>query len=184
MWRNTRSGWGRVSIALHWLSALAIVGLFALGWWMTDLGYYDAWYNKAPWLHRSAGMLLLLATLGRLAWRLFQPAPRGEGSRLEAVAAGLGHWLLYLVLLGVLVSGYLISTAKGSGISVFGWFEVPATVYGLANQADTAGTIHWYGALTLLALAAGHGLISLKHHWVDKRLTLVRMLSAKYARRQ
>lgn len=183
MWQNTRSGWGWISIALHWLSALAIIGLFALGWWMIDLGYYDAWYNKAPWLHRSAGMLLLLATIGRLIWRLFQPTPRAEGSRTEIVAAHLGHWLMYLALLVVLVSGYLISTAKGSGISVFGWFEVPATVYGLANQADIAGTIHWYSALTLLALAAGHTLAALRHHW-DKRLTLVRMLSARYARRQ
>ena len=59
MWRNTQSGWGVISIALHWLSALTIVGLFVLGWWMTDLGYYDTWYNQAPWVYRSIGYLVV-----------------------------------------------------------------------------------------------------------------------------
>ena len=66
MWNNTRRGWGLVSILLHWVGALAIIGLFALGWWMTGLDYYDRWYNLGPWWHRSVGMLLLLATLIRL----------------------------------------------------------------------------------------------------------------------
>src|SRR5690554_7598846 len=83
MWRNTRSGWGIVSILLHWLSAVTIVGLFALGWWMTGLGYFDAWYNLAPWWHRSIGLLLLFATLARLVWRFANPTPAGQGSRLE-----------------------------------------------------------------------------------------------------
>ncbi|MDN6179699.1 MAG: cytochrome b [Halomonas subglaciescola] len=183
MWRNTHSGWGWVSIALHWLGALAIIGLFALGWWMTGLDYYSGWYNQAPWIHRSVGILLLLATVGRIIWRLCQPTPRAEGSRFEAVAAHLGHLALYALLLVVLISGYLISTAKGSGISVFGWFELPATVYGFANQADSAGTIHWYSALILMLLAAVHTLAALRHHWWDKHLTLVRMLNASYARR-
>ena len=39
MWRNTIHGWGIASIVMHWLSALIVVGLFALGWWMTGLGY-------------------------------------------------------------------------------------------------------------------------------------------------
>ncbi|GAA3908372.1 cytochrome b/b6 domain-containing protein [Halomonas cibimaris] len=183
MWRNTRSGWGWVSITLHWLSALAVIGLFALGWWMTGLDYYDPWYNQGPWLHRSVGALLLLATVFRLVWRLFHPTPREDGSRFEAAAARAGHLLLYVLLLVALVSGYLITTAKGSGVSVFGWFELPATLYGYDNQAEIAGTVHWYSALALLVLAAGHGLISLKHHWIDKRQTLVRMISAQYAKR-
>lgn len=178
MWRNTPGGWGWISIALHWLSALAVVGLFALGWWMTGLGYYDAWYNQGPWVHRSAGAILLLATVARLLWRLFQPAPRAEGSRFEAAAAHAGHLLLYILLLVALVSGYLITTARGSGVSVFGWFELPATLSGYDNQAEIAGTIHWYSALMLLVLAGGHGLIALKHHWLDKRRTLLRMLRA------
>ncbi|MCL7928977.1 cytochrome b [Halomonas llamarensis] len=181
MWGNTRSGWGIISIVLHWLSAVAIIGLFILGWWMTGLGYYDSWYNQAPWIHRSIGVLLFFFTLMRLTWRLFQPTPHAEGSRFEALAAHIGHIALYVLLLSVMVSGYLISTAKGSGIGVFGWFEVPALLYGLPNQASLAGDIHWYSALALIVLAAGHSLAALKHHVIDHHKTFVRMLTPKYS---
>ncbi|TFH88205.1 cytochrome b [Billgrantia azerbaijanica] len=183
MWRNTRTGWGLVSVALHWLSAVAVIGLFLLGWWMTDLGYYDPWYNRAPWWHRSVGLLLLLATLLRLGWRLVQPAPAAVGARPERIAAHLGHLGLYLLLLTVLVSGYLISAADGHGIDVFGWFEIPALVSDLPNQETLAGEIHWYSALALLALAAGHSLAAFKHHLLDRHDTLLRMLDPRRSRR-
>lgn len=182
MWRNSRSGWGLISILFHWLSALTIIGLFALGWWMTGLGYYDPWYNQGPWIHRSIGLLLLFATLARLVWRLVQPTPKAEGSRLETIAAHLGHIGLYVLVLVVMISGYLISTANGRGISVFGWFEVPALLHGLPNQASLAGDIHWYTALALMILAAGHALAAIKHHWLDRHKTLVRMLNPVHSR--
>ncbi|MCK2183393.1 cytochrome b [Halomonas getboli] len=182
MWHNTSSGWGLTSILLHWLSALAFVGLFVLGWWMTGLGYYDDWYHLAPWWHRSVGVLVFAVTLGRLVWRALQPTPALPGSRLERLAAHLGHVGLYALMLLVLVSGYLISTAEGAGIDVFGLFEVPALVSGLPNQASVAGSVHWYAALALMVLAGGHGLAALKHHWVDRHDTLVRMLSPRYTR--
>jgi cytochrome b561 len=183
MWRNTRSGWGIISIALHWLSALAIIGLFVLGWWMTGLDYYHDWYYVAPWWHKSVGMLLLFATLARLAWRLANPVPAGLGHRLERIAAHLGHIALYLLMLVVLVSGYLIPTAKGDAVSVFGWFEVPALISGLPNQATLAGEIHWYASLLLILLAAGHTLAALKHHVIDRNDALLRMIDPSRSRR-
>jgi len=184
MWRNTRTGWGLVSIALHWLSALTIVGLFVLGWWMTGLGYFDPWYNLAPWWHRSLGMLLLFATLLRILWRLFQPTPQAQGSRFERIAAHLGHIALYVLMLTVMISGYLISTARGRGISVFDWFEVPALISRLPNQASIAGDIHWYSALALMLLAAGHTMAALKHHFIDRHDTVLRMLNPARTRRR
>lgn len=183
MWRNSRSGWGLISILFHWLSALVVIGLFALGWWMTDLGYYDPWYNQGPWIHRSVGILLLAATLARVVWRLVQPTPNAEGRRSEAIAAHLGHILLYVLMFVAMISGYMISTANGRGISVFGWFEVPALLYDLPNQASLAGVIHWYSALALMILAAGHMLAALKHHWLDKHATLARMINPVYSLR-
>ncbi|WP_163559152.1 cytochrome b [Halomonas sp. NO4] len=183
MWRNTRSGWGLVSILLHWVLAIAIVGLFALGWWMTGLGYYDSWYNLAPWWHRSVGMLVLFATLLRLVWSLVNPTPRALGHRLERLAAHLGHIALYVLMLVVLASGYLISTADGHPISVFDLFEVPALVSDLPNQATLAGEIHWYSAWVLVILAAGHALAALKHHLVDRNAVLKRMIDPRLSRR-
>ncbi|MGM0983501.1 MAG: cytochrome b [Pseudomonadota bacterium] len=183
MWKNTRSGWGLLSILLHWISALAIIGLFVLGWWMTGLGYYDSWYNLGPWWHRSIGMLLLFATLIRLGWRTANPVPVERGHRLERLAAHFGHIGLYVLMLVVLVSGYLISTADGKGISVFDVFVVPALISDLPNQATVAGQVHWYSALALILLAAGHTLAALKHHWVDRNDVLMRMVDPRRSRR-
>ncbi|MGM0702782.1 MAG: cytochrome b [Pseudomonadota bacterium] len=183
MWRNTRSGWGLVSILLHWVLAVAIVGLFVLGWWMTGLGYYDDWYNLAPWWHRSIGMLVLFATLLRLVWRLVNPTPRALGHRVERLAAHLGHLGLYALMLTVLVSGYLISTADGRGIDVFDSFEVPALISDLPNQATIAGEVHWYSAWALVLLAAGHGLAAFKHHWIDRNEVLRRMIDPRLSHR-
>lgn len=183
MWRNSPRGWGLTSIAIHWLSAVAVIALFALGWWMTDLDYYDAWYNLAPWWHRSVGMLLLGLSLVRVVWRLVQPTPRARGSRLEVLTAYVGHLLIYVVLFVVLVSGYLISTAEGRGISVFDLFTVPALVSDLPNQATVAGEIHWYAAWALLVLSLGHVLAAFKHQLVDRNDVMRRMTDPRLSRR-
>ena len=65
-WRNTEDCYGAVAVALHWLMAILVVGLFALGVYMRSLTYHDAWYIRGPYLHKSVGLLLL----GLLAARL------------------------------------------------------------------------------------------------------------------
>ena len=178
MWRNTEQTYGIVAIASHWLVAIVVFGLFGLGLWMVDLTYYDNWYRTAPSIHKSVGVLLFLVLALRLLWRLVNPQPSPEPtlSRLERLASGAVHGLLYLLLFGVMVSGYLISTADGRAIDVFGLFRVPATLTGLPNQADFAGDIHLVLAITVVTLAAVHGLAALKHHFFDRDRTLMRML--------
>lgn len=45
---NTPERYGVISAAFHWLSAIIVYGMFALGLWMVTLSYYDGWYHKAP----------------------------------------------------------------------------------------------------------------------------------------
>ena len=73
--KDTPAGYGLVSRLFHWLMAAAIVALFALGWWMVGLDYYSPYYNSAPDLHRSAGILLLIALIARIGWRLINVKP-------------------------------------------------------------------------------------------------------------
>lgn len=178
MWRNTNDSYGRVSITLHWLIAVAVIGLFALGLWMVELGYYDPWYQRAPGLHKSSGVLLFGLVLLRLVWRYSNPRPRPVGSRWQSRTATLAHASLELLLLVTLVSGYLISTADGRPIDVFGLFQVPATLAGLPDQADLAGKIHELLAFILIGLASLHALAALKHHFINHDATLRRMLAS------
>lgn len=176
-WRNTSARYGLVSVVLHWLVALVVFGLFALGFWMVGLSYYDPWRQSAPDLHKSIGILLFAVMLLRVLWRLLNPAPAALSNHgpLTRLASKLGHGVLYFGLFGVMISGYLISTADGRGIEVFGLFSVPATLTGIAQQEDIAGAIHEYLAWGLVIFAGLHGLAALKHHFIDRDSTLLRM---------
>lgn len=177
-WRNSSTGYGLFSILMHWGVALAVVGLFALGLWMVDLGYYDPWRKDAPEIHKSIGVILFALMLVRLAWRFLSPPPPLPASQgaLTRRAAHAGHLLLYVLLFTVMISGYLISTAEGVGVDVFGWFAVPALVSGLPDQAELAGDVHFYLAWSLVIFAGLHALAALKHHFIDRDETLRRML--------
>ncbi|BCO30678.1 cytochrome b [Thiohalobacter sp. COW1] len=181
MLRNTSTGYGWISILLHWLVALVIIGLFALGLWMTDLTYYDPWYREAPAIHKSVGILLFLAILLRLAWRWCnpRPVPLSNHKPWERRLAHWTHVLLYALPLLVMVSGYLISTAEGRPVEVFDWFSVPATFSGYEQQEDIAGEIHEILAFILIGLASVHALAALKHHFIDRDRTLRRMLRSR-----
>ncbi|QHQ40707.1 cytochrome b [Microbulbifer hydrolyticus] len=175
--RNSTTHYGWVAVLFHWLMAPAIIGMFALGWWMVGLSYYDPWYRQGPDIHKSVGILLLMLLAARLVWRWanVEPAPE-PAPRWQQRAAGAAHGLIYGLLLVIFVSGYLISTADGRAIEVFNWFSVPATLHGLENQEDIAGSIHKWLAWALMGLVVLHGLAAFKHHFVNKDRTLIKML--------
>ncbi|WP_226642616.1 cytochrome b [Microbulbifer variabilis] len=176
--RNNQHHYGWIAIALHWLMAPAVIGVFALGWWMRQLSYYDPWYQQAPSIHKSLGILLLIALMIRLLWRSINTTPKAAPGtpRWQALTAHGIHGLIYLLLLAILLSGYLISTADGRPIDVFGWFSVGATIQGIPNQEDIAGSLHEILAWTLIVLVSLHALAALKHHFIDRDATLRRML--------
>ncbi|TEW54949.1 cytochrome b [Psychromonas sp. RZ22] len=174
--RQTVSGYNKVAKLLHWFSAIMVIGLFAAGYWMVDLSYYSEWYKPVPHWHKSAGLCLLILTIGRLIWKSITTSPAIEGSPFEKKAAAAAHHLIYLLLFILFLSGYLISTADGRGIEVFNWFEVPGFGSFIENQEDIAGLVHEYTAYILIGLASLHGLAALKHHFINKDNTLKKML--------
>lgn len=177
MWQSNRHGYGLVQIVLHWTMTALIAVLLPLGLWMTGLDYYDPWYKEAPDLHRAIGVVLGLVLLIRVAWRLSNAQPVTLArTEWEATAARATHLLLYLLPLLLVISGYLISTADGRAVHVFGWFEIPATIQGIERQADIAGDVHFALAMLLLAVITLHAAAALHHHFVRRDDTLRRML--------
>ncbi|WP_018402434.1 cytochrome b [Marinobacter gelidimuriae] len=175
--RNSQATYGLVAVFLHWLVALTVAGMFGLGYWMVGLTYYDAWYKQGPDIHRSVGVLLFIAMLLRVVWRLMNPRPEPMPGhrRWELVAAHLSHGLLYVLLFVAMVSGYLISTADGSSVSVFSWFDVPSITGRIKGMEDTAGVVHYWVTWGVVVLAGIHALGALKHHFIDRDNTLRRM---------
>jgi cytochrome b561 len=87
----------------------------------------------------------------------------------------LAHGLLYVLLLVATVSGYLISSADGSLVSVFGWFEVPSITGRIKGMEDTAGVVHYWVTWSVVVLAGIHALGALKHHFINRDSTLLRI---------
>jgi cytochrome b561 len=144
---------------------------------MVDLDYYNPYYTSAPNIHRSVGILLLIALVLRFAWRVSNVKPGdSELSPFERKASHLVHWGFYPLLLALMISGYLISTPDGRPIDVFGLFSVPSMVKQKGLE-DISGYIHWVLAYFVIALAIVHAAASLKHHFADKSSILTRMWS-------
>ncbi len=168
-----------VSRVIHWISAIVIFAMFAVGLWMVDLSYYSSWYKTAPHWHKSVGLLLAAVTIFRLFWKIVTTSPGLKGSALEKVVASIVHKLIYLNLFTIFVSGYLISTEDGRGIDVFNWFMIPAVGALFEGQADLAGTVHFYAAWVLIITAVIHAMAAFKHHFINKDNTLRKMIGVK-----
>lgn len=167
-----------MTILLHWLTVALVIGLFALGLWMEELDELHEWYRRAPHLHASMGIVLLGLTLFRLVWVFITPKPGPvEGAaHWEHIVTTLVHSLLYLLLLLVTLSGYLVATSDGNSIMVFKLFEIPALPWQFEEQEDIAEEVHEILAFGLIGLMILHMLAAFKHHFISKDNVLKRML--------
>src|SRR5689334_14565527 len=159
MLRNTASAWGWPAKALHWVGALAIFVLLAHGWWMTHMTARPDRLANYAW-HAALGYDLLFLTLLRLLWRWLNPVPAmpPDSKRWERFAAHAGHIAIYLLLLAVSVTGWLVATTFRAPMTadLFG-LEIPPLV--TAVELSTRNMIeegHEVLAYALAALVAVH----------------------------
>ncbi len=183
-WKNDQAAWGWVSISLHWIMALMAIGLFFLGKYMITLDYYHPLYQRLPDLHRSLGVLFALLLVLRLLWRWINPLPVIQASPGERVLALLMHRLFYLVMATIVASGYLISTADGHPLALYGGLELPALVSGVDNLEDRAGAMHGFLTWLLAGMLVLHAAAALKHQYIDRDHSLSRMLGMYPGRRE
>ncbi|MEA1890571.1 MAG: cytochrome b [Pseudomonadota bacterium] len=173
---NNSERYGLITVLIHWIMTVFIIGLFFLGLYMVGLDYYDPWYRKAPDLHRGFGVIVAFILVFRLFWRLANPLPESIGRPWERRTALWVHRLFYLLIALITVSGYLITTADGHALAVFDWFELPATLHGYDNQEDIAGIVHEWLSYILIALVMLHSMAALKHHFIDHDPSFRRIL--------
>lgn len=180
-YKDTEKQYGWTIIILHWVMAFVIIGLFALGLYMVDLSYYDSFYTTGPKIHEALGIIIGLLLAFRILWRLkgITPTPPATNSKLINLLSSIAHFLLYVLMVVVIVSGLLISFAGGEGINIFDLFVIPGPSSLIENQAFLAGEVHFISAIVLMVLAAFHALAAFKHHIIDKDSTLSNMLGIK-----
>ncbi|HCA26541.1 MAG TPA: cytochrome b [Betaproteobacteria bacterium] len=178
LWRNNADRFGAVAMLLHWLLAAALFGVFGLGLWMVGLTYYDPWYHRSPVLHAVIGLALVGLTLLRFIWRWATPlpAPLPNHSRFERFAGRAVHLALYAAVLALGASGYLVLTAEGEPFHLFGQLSLPPLLAARPGLTEFLGKLHAASAWTLIGLAGLHAAAALKHHFIDRDRTLLRML--------
>jgi len=167
----------RTAIALHWLVAITIVMTFGVGFYMHDLPLTPFKLKIYSW-HKWAGVTIFLLVLFRLIWR-FTHRPPGPPAGMPAwqhVAAELTHWLIYILMIAIPVSGWLMSSAKGFQTVYFGVLPLPDLLAKNKELGNLLATVHMMLNFTLIGLVLGHAGAAIKHHFIDRDDVLIRML--------
>ncbi len=165
------------AIALHWLTALLIAVTFPLGLYMHGLALSPFKLQLVSY-HKWLGVTIFLLALARLAWRLGHappPLPDTIPAWQQRAAQGLHH-LLYVLLLAIPLSGWLMSSAKGVPVVYLGLVQLPDLVGKDKALGEMLEEVHEMLNFGLLGLVGMHVAAALKHHFIDKDTTLLRML--------
>lgn len=172
---NTNHHFGWVTIFLHWLMAILITGLLVLGLYMTSLPIGVEKLKFYGW-HKAFGILVLMLACIRISWRLSNQVPTLPVKHWEYVFARTVQLCLYILMVVMPITGWLMTSAAGLRPSFFGWFLLPALVGPNETLQHLFRNCHEYLAYTLMALIVLHVAGALKHHFIEKNDILRRML--------
>lgn len=179
---DTKLKLSKQTIVLHWLVAIGMIVMLAVGVYMEENKAYELY----P-LHKSFGVLIVAFVLWRIYWRAKNgwPTPVREYRPVEITLSKVVHWTLIIGTILMPISGMMMSGLGGHGIPFFG-FELlarnpdpldPSKVIALNETLAYVGKeLHALGGNLLIAAVALHLAGALKHHMIDKDNTLKRML--------
>lgn len=173
--RNDPTGYGAVSQTLHWLVAVLMLAAFLLGERLEELPRGPDKLTVLGW-HLLIGSAVLGLVLVRLAWRRADPPPQDTALPLwQQYAAKAVHLGLYVLMLGLPLTGLLAVLTGGRPISVLGLVELPALV-SVPWLHEAAEEVHGVGSKALLLLVGAHVLATLWHALVRRDGVAARML--------
>lgn len=176
--KNDKEHFGVISVLLHWIMAIIIISMLAIGLYMVDLPSGNPKFELYGW-HKAFGILVLMLATLRLLWRMSNTTPALELPWYERLGARFAHFALYLLMICMPLSGWLMSSAGGYPTSFFGLFNLPNLVAPNEELHELFEEIHEWLAYGLISLIVIHTLGALKHHFIDKDNILKRMCSWK-----
>lgn len=179
--KNTTSSFGFVAKSFHWVISFLIIAMLVFGYFLenyNDTPIQEIVYNT----HKTIGIIILTLVVMRLGWRWFNIQP-GYSSTLPPaykIIVRLAHYAIYLVIIAMPISGWVMATAAGHVPHFLGWFYFPMPGISLNEQlAGQAFQVHNTLAIILIVLVSLHVLAALFHHIVLKDNVLKRMLPGK-----
>lgn len=165
-----------VAIWLHWIIGIAILLQLGLGLFMVDIPKDTpdrAWYFN---LHKSIGVTLALFILLRIWWRLgHRPPPLDRLiPEWQVVASKISHWVLYLCMIAMPMTGLIMSSYSKYGVKAWGLKIIAGTDDKAAREFWLA--LHEFTSEILMVVIALHVIAALKHLIVEKNGVFQRML--------
>ncbi len=175
--RNTLQAYGGIAKFFHWAIAVLIIGMIAVGLIMSDMENSPDKF-KLIGLHKEFGIVILILACMRLGWKIIDISPLFPDSihRISKFGAKAVHFLLYVFMFAMPVTGWLMSSAAGFPISFFGLFVLPSLVSPDKKFAHDMAELHEILAWILIVLISLHVLAALLHHFYYKDNILLRML--------
>ena len=180
------------AIALHWLIALAIAGQLTMGFSMTALRPGSFLQFQLYQAHKSVGMTILALSVLRLGWRLMHVPPSLPAAMpiWEQRLARINHAVLYILMLGMPLSGWAVVSASPLNIPTVLYGTVPlphlpilSTLSNKKAVEPVLEGIHEAGAWILIALLVGHIAAAWRHHVLLRDDVLIRMLPRRFSNR-
>ncbi|MBX2834289.1 MAG: cytochrome b/b6 domain-containing protein [Micavibrio sp.] len=174
--KNTQTQFGSVARALHWSIALLILSLLCVGFYMIGMEFSPLKLQIYS-IHKSFGLIVLLLGIARIIWKSINPRPNHLAShtKFERLAAGLMHILLYVGIIVMPLSGWIMSSAGEYPASFFGLFDIPHLTAKNEHLYERMKDIHELSAYAIIAAVGLHYLGAVKHHLIDRNDTLRRM---------
>ena len=169
------SGYGWISIVLHWVTAFAIGYLWFIG---DTIAVADSPGERSQrvGLHVSVALSFYLLFLFRLAWRAAKGFPRWKGQkRYDRILSKLAQNSMLLCLAAMLATGPVLMLA-GSGVTIFERIPLPVGVVQDPALIAAAALVHARAATLLLVLASLHICGAFKHLMFDDDDIFLRML--------
>jgi cytochrome b561 len=168
-----------LSILLHWLTALLVITLWALG---QSLSFFPKGAPRLTALsvHMVLGLLIAAVILVRIGWRSSagRRLPAADEGFLNLVAKGV-HYGLYLLL--VLTVAFGVARAWVHGLHVFNWFTFHRPAFATPGIIYIVSETHSDLADLLVIVAGMHAAAALMHHYVMRDSVLKRMLPRRDA---
>ncbi len=176
MLQNTQKTYGIISKSLHWSMALIIFGLLGVGFYFDEISYGANQFELLS-LHKSFGLLILWMVALRIIWNRLskKPSPLPSHQKWEHILAKITHLFLYFALIGMPLSGWIMSMSGGYPVSFFG-LSVPSFIDKDSDINALSWQIHQILAYALVIGISLHASGAFKHHFIDKDNTLKRMV--------
>lgn len=178
---NNPKRYNSTIIVLHWIMALAFFLMLGSGITLEYIELEKSFKFELYQWHKSGGVLLLLAIVARIFVRIISTNPKlpANFTKIEVTTAKLGHYALYLAMIAMVGSGWVMVSSSSYGLPtiVFGWFEWPhiPNLTGNKDLNQLSKVVHFYGFITFAILILGH-IGAVVAHYKKENINLVKRM--------